>query len=103
MANWKYVLDFSPFYEADISIQEKAKKVYAEIGRVFVHMLNPDDENYDNDLYTIGDEFGWFTENDNDDVEEFDNLMEDLYDWADQEVAPRGEWPPNKMCWVKTI
>jgi len=34
--------------------------------------------------------------------EEFDDVMEQLYNWADQEVEPFGMWPKNKMCWVKT-
>lgn len=33
------------------------------------------------------------------DVEEFDNYLEELYDWGD---IPIGQTPFKKMCWIAT-
>lgn len=34
--------------------------------------------------------------------DDFDDVLVQLYDWADQAVPPRDPWPLNKMCWVAT-
>lgn len=35
------------------------------------------------------------------DVEEFDNLMADLYDWGD--IALDNKWNGQKVCWIDTM
>jgi hypothetical protein len=39
-------------------------------------------------------------ENITDGVREFDDLMEQLYDWGDIKLNDR--FPPDKMCWIAT-
>jgi len=34
-------------------------------------------------------------------IEDFDNIMEDLYDWGD--IKLDDEWPPAKVCWIGTF
>ena len=97
MANWKYKLDFSHWYHDDeIPINGKAELAVKEIDSVLPHN--------DLDLEMIRKQFVDFAENMSEsDVDDFDDIMEQLYDWGDQEVEPYGKWPPNKMCWVNTI
>ena len=89
MANWKYKLNVSDFYHDDnLSIEEKGQRMVAAIKETFP---------LDYELCDVIESFDVV-----DDVEEFDNIMSSFYDWCDQEVAPFGKWPANKMCWVKT-
>jgi len=91
MANWKYTLDFKKFYnDPNTSIKEKAIKACNIIESTF-----PDP---DSDLEDV-----WYSFESAIDTEDFNSAMEQLYDWADQEIPPRGQWPPNKKCWVKTF
>ena len=56
---------------------------------------------YDEELKEIIYEFGCFGEGDTKD--DFDNVLEMLYDWGDTELHPIGQWPPNRLCWIGTF
>jgi len=107
MANWKYTLSLKDFYHSDdLSINKKAEMVAERIEKTFPkNWFDFDSDSYKEEINEILDDFRWLSvdgdmrENDTD---EFDNIMEDLYDWADQEVEPYRKWPPNKMCWIET-
>lgn len=103
MANWKHTLDISDIWDAGLEMDELGRKIARKLSRKFSSLLDFDSGNYDIELEYIIDCFDNITEFD--DVspeEEFDDVMEQLYNWADQEVEPFGMWPRNKMCWVKT-
>jgi hypothetical protein len=54
---------------------------------------------YIDELEEIVNEFEYCCE----DVEEFDGILERLYDWADTPLpTPKGEMQ-RKMCWVATF
>lgn len=36
------------------------------------------------------------------DIDDFDDILERLYDWGDSHVGSP-TWPPNKLCWIKTF
>lgn len=105
MANWKYKLDISNiWHNEELPIEEKGKEIAKKIRATFpAEWLDFESESYDEELEGIVEAFENITGYDGaEPVEEFDDWMETLYDWADQEVAPFGQWPRNAMCWIET-
>lgn len=103
MARWRHRLDFRPFWNDDsLIIQEKAKRASEAIEKTFPLYLTPENEDFDMDLDMINDYFKGVAEDPLANADDFDEVIEQLYDWGDQEVKPFGEWPRNKMCWIAT-
>lgn len=103
MANWKYKFNLKDFYHDDnISIQNKAKMVAERIGKTFSDFVSIESTNFDSELDEIKDDFEWLATDSSAKADDFDDVMERLYDWADAEIEPFGKWPRNKMCWVET-
>lgn len=103
MANWKYHISLKDFYHSDIPIQEKGEKVANTIKKTLPgEWFDPKNEDqYRPDIDEIVDYFMGLSM-DGGTVEDFDDIMEEFYNWADQEIEPFDMWPPNKMCWVET-
>lgn len=81
------------------NIAEKGKLIAQVIKDTFpVAWFDVDSEEYDDQIDLIRQGFLDVGE----DVEYFDSVMSDLYDYGDLEVAPFGKWPANKMAWIKT-
>jgi len=82
---WKHTLDFSGFYKDDsIDIVEKGKKISVLIRRKFSSILDYESEDFDQELEDIVDVFESISGYDDvEPVEEFDDCMESLYNWAD--------------------
>lgn len=116
MANWQFSLDLKDAWkkhdEGEMSIVDVAKaiatrgkglvveiKVRADIAKrtdeEFSESLKDMARTLEQDILPMFEEL---VETENDDVEEFDNALEDLYDWADE---PLGFG--RKMCWVSTV
>lgn len=96
MANWKYKLKAKDLWES-----YKGNHITAsELGKLLAQRIREAAfyQEYKNQLEEIIDNF----EN-VDDIEDFDYVLNELYDWADQEVEPLGQWPRNAMCWVETF
>lgn len=55
----------------------------------------------DEELQDIMTDFEFIT--DDSMFDDFDDVLEQLYDWADQEIPPFGTWPRHKMCWIATF
>ena len=103
MANWKYKLEFKEFYHDDnLSIQTKAKMAVETIEKTLRVPLNIDSNRYDAEIDGIKEQFDEIANDPKADVGDFDNVMEQLYDWGDQERAPLKQWPRNAMCWINT-
>lgn len=102
MTNWKYVVELNGFWDNDdIPIEKKGKLVAEAIKRAFpLDWFDWTSENYNNDLDDITEAFENITGFDDvSPVEEFDNWMEELYNFGDTEVAP---FRRCKMAWIKT-
>lgn len=96
MSNWIHKLNLKDLWKAQeegkLTTQELGKKVAKRIREAFFY------KKYEKELMVIAHEF----ENIEDDVEEFDELLNDLYDWADFPLpTPPGEMQ-RKRCWVAT-
>jgi hypothetical protein len=98
MAEWKYVLDVKDAWQ-------KTKKKELPI-KEFISILIKKAQklNIQNDglLEYLMEDFKRLLEEDSIDIEEFDSLWEELYNWADQETEP-GHWPRHKLCWIRTF
>jgi hypothetical protein len=87
MVNWKYTVNLSDFYHNDsFTIKQKAKLVAKRLMLVYqktasIH-LEDIISNF-NDFATCSDDLN---------VNDFDELMEELYDYADR----------DHMIWIKT-
>ena len=92
---WAYTLKLKSFWgDNSLSIQEKGKKLSEKIYMTFPNSWFDDEsQDFDDSISTIADEFKCV-----DDVEHFNQLMDELYDWADQSIRPR-----TNMCWVETV
>jgi hypothetical protein len=101
MANWKYTLDVKNERQAtkagDMTIDQ-----FAAVAANRIKALPP----YEKDvvLFDIADELESIAADPDADVEWFDGVWSNLYDWADQVVGVRpGTIWPDKMCWIKTF
>ena len=103
MANWKYKLSlkdaFQKFKNGEISLVELSQKVKRQIENLLIVI---DDKMDCCDLENIKNDFE-FSIDENSSEDDFDIIMVDLYDWADQEIEPLGQWPRNRLCWIETF
>ena len=94
MAKWKYTLNFKKLWrdygKEKITIEELAQGVAKEIPLQLPLT--------DATLKRITKSFMKVKT-----VKRFDAVLARLYDWADVEVRPFGEWPRNAQCWVDTF
>lgn len=98
MAQWKYTLsikdEWNACKEERISLRELIQTILTKLQAFKIE----DDAELENLL----DDFEMLAEDGEPDVEEFDNLWDSLYNWADQETEP-GHWPKQKLCWIQTF
>ena len=107
MSKWQRKLDIKAEWtqcsNGDITRIELAKAIHRKLGalRPFGDLDLDGERDYllDNwkDLIKEAEDAG-------EDIptEEFDYLMESLYNWGDTEVGRTREWPPKKACWIAT-
>lgn len=95
MSNWKYKIDLKDVWaklsDDEIEIPEGGKQI-AEILRK--HKAYRE---YETELEAIAEQF--------EDVEEqddFNSILQELYDWGDTTIPPLNAWPPNKIAWIAT-
>lgn len=96
MARWKYTLrikeEWNACKEGTISISELVKVIIEKLKAL--HIKN------DYELENILDDFEIFAEDDSEDRDEFDDIWERLYDWADQQID-LGFERFAKLCWIE--
>ena len=97
MINWVNRLDLKDLWKAKdegkLTIQELGKQVARRIRKMPVY------KKYEEELEDIAIQFEFVDE----DVEVFDDILSELYDWADMPLStPLGQIQ-RKMCWVATF
>ena len=107
MANWKLKLNVSEPWKRGQDEEIKPNELSSEIAKLLKPLLTPLSVliGYEDLKMELDDIIEVFEEEAKDDAmgqDEFNSLWNELYDWADNEVAPFGEYPPNKLCWIKT-
>lgn len=97
MSNWTNTLNLKDLWEArkdsNITLQKMGKIIAKRIRKLRCYKDN------DFELEEIAYSFEFIEE----DVDEFDDVLEQLYDWADSPLpTPEGEMQ-KKLCWIKTF
>lgn len=101
MANWQRKVDFSSYTEqydnAELSVQEFAKIVAGKLKGLEKFESATIDDQLEQIIYSFLD---LANERDNDFAEEdFDCLLEDLYDWGD--ISLDDKFGGKKVCWIQ--
>lgn len=102
MALWIQTLNLLPEWEqakeGDISTCELARVVSERLSALVAY----DDPYVEDERENLVDGFLALAEDDTVTEEDFDEVMVDLYDWADISVG--GVFPKiRKVCWIKTF
>lgn len=101
MANWQRKIDISKVWKKC----ENDKSLFRELAKEISFKLNLllpfDNDLLDNDKNDLIMEFDEIVECPECTIEDFDRIMQDLYDWGDTELD--NEWPRSKVCWIGTI
>lgn len=99
MANWQSRLNIGTAWRrhkaGKTTLAELAMSIAGEL-----QSLKPISNEPEGERESLIEQFLCFANDDCDDVEDFDGLMEQLYDWADTPLD--NEWPGKKVCWVET-
>lgn len=106
MADWQFHVDFGDFWHND----EFPIHIKAEIVATRLKIILPDIQMRRSTTYwymaneleqDIIPRFEELAETKNNDAEDFDDALTQLYDWAD--IALDNNWGGKKMCWVNTF
>lgn len=97
MANWQRTLELSDVYHHDKPICELSGIVADRLRKIKV----PDDEDALADQQEeIASDFEMLAKDPKATANEFDEIMSELYDWADTPFDDG--WPCRRLCWVNT-
>jgi hypothetical protein len=96
MANWTRTLDLTDFWENPESPQYAAKLICERL-RVLPPHGRDDIDGKREDLTF---EFECLAGDPDCTYDDFDHLMNDLYDWGDTPLDTH--WNGRKVCWIKT-
>ena len=108
MAKWQRTLDIQEEWkqssDGDITILELAKVIHRKLGALRPFGDGSLDETREDILADCASRIRDAEKYGEDiPVEEFDYLMESLYNWGDTEIGRTREWPPKKACWIATM
>jgi hypothetical protein len=103
MAHWVNKMDI-----ADLWSKGDFRKISFGISTRLREIVIPHTQNeyydgfyLDSQRQDLAEQFGALSGDDDADVDDFDYLMCDLYDWADTPLD--NEWIGQKLCWIKTF
>lgn len=104
MANWQNRLELKDLWEKhekkEISIQKISKEVVKRLEKLQKKLEKSKEfEEYSYELNDIIAAFEFCEE----DVEEFDQCLDDLYNWADTLLPTKKGMMQRKLCWVATF
>lgn len=101
MANWQLRLQLGDVYHSGLPIPELAKIVAERLAALKITALMLVAASDLEDIRTeIVEEFQALSADPESDADNFDAVMERLYDWAD--IALDETWNGRKVCWVDT-
>jgi hypothetical protein len=96
MAKWQYRLELADLWDAfennTMTINQIGKEISNRIQKANFY------SEYESELFSITVDF-----EDVETTDGFDDVLEQLYDWADQSLpTPSGEMQ-RKLCWINTM
>lgn len=96
MANWQRTLNLKDVWDT------KEVLLIAKTISDRLRGLRPlDNEHIDYQRQELVEQFADLADDTSSDRGDFDNLMSDLYDWADTPLDR--EWNGKKVCWIATF
>ena len=108
MANWQYKLNFKDLWKkhkaGEMPIYEVAENATSRIEWLLLQLRKRGhvyQDLADEMEYDILPQIEAFAEDKNENPDDFDYILEDLYNWAD--TALDNEWPVKRLCWVATF
>lgn len=99
MSDWQCKLDLTDIWNkhpGEITIQELCKIISDRLSKLVV----PEIDEIEYDHLDLCDEFEILSTDKEATVEEFDEIMQDLYDWGDTSLD--NEFAGKKICWIAT-
>jgi hypothetical protein len=96
MANWQRKLQLK-----DIWHNDDVHMIAAETAKRLKALQAFPDADLDEQRLDIADEFEGLSTDPKADKEDFDCVLERLYDWADTKLD--NNWNGKKVCWVETF
>jgi hypothetical protein len=96
MANWKHTLDLTDVW--DNTVVDGGKITIQELGKIVAGRL--DKLPLYGEFKEIADSIAASFRNVDEDKDEFNNYMNDLYDLGDRYIGHT--WPPDKLIWIAT-
>ena len=104
MANWKYKINVVDVWKkcdaGECEVWEVADALAKQIKKL-APIISIKYYDYADELEEIGGEFEYFAECKETDADEFDCILERLYDWGDITLSI-DKWPQDKLCWIAT-
>jgi len=106
MANWQTKLNISDIWNKalnkEITTADLSKKIAKELSALKTRLPKciAEDESLVEEMTELIEEFESASTDPNLKTDEFDTIMEMLYEWADTSL--NNEWPPKKVCWINT-
>jgi len=95
MAKWKYEIDVKDAFAKGKAGEFTPKQIAMEIVRKLERVAKRADDSELDDII-----LDFTSLPDDADHDDFNEIMETLYDWGDQSVAPFDTWPRHTMCWI---
>lgn len=106
MTNWTHNLELKDLHNkhesGEMGISQVASTVAIRLKALIATNTPPISEDLKEEAEELAERF----ENEIDDVEDYDNVLSDLYDWADTELPCKPGTPftmEQKLCWVNTF
>lgn len=100
MANWQRTIRLQPQWgrakDGKLSASELAASIATKLRGVASFGSHLDDERDE-----IAEEFEALAADKSADVNDFDRVMDHLYDWGDTRLDDK--WPGKKACWIDTF
>jgi len=97
MANWIYRLDLKDLWDkhsqGNLTVEQVAKETAKRIRALSCY------KKYEEELEEIAIDFEYC----DNDTDEFDGILERLYDWADGCLPTSEREMQKKICWIKTF
>lgn len=95
VADWKCTLELGDVYHVGLSIPKLAGIVSERLEKLRLPMLDRDRRE------EIAADFLSLSEDQDATADEFDEIMAQLFDWADTKLDDA--WPGKRLCWVNTM
>lgn len=109
MSNWQYEIDLKDEWdkakERKLQAFELASIVSKKLTTLKQRIIKRFGESSDiiYEFQAVIDEFESFVQDKDEDFDDFDSVMANLYNLADTIVGDPKKWPPDKLFWINTI